>query len=281
MSVWRGKVAIITGGASGIGAAFARALAAAGADVVVADRQLELAEELAAEIKGHALELDVRDFGAMKRVVDETVARAGRVDLFFNNAGIAAGGEMDVYTLADWDDLIDVNLKGVAYGVQAVYPVMIKQRSGHIINTASMAGLVTSIAQGAYTTTKHAVVGLSKALRVEARHHNVRVSVLCPGVIRTPILSGGRYGHMNLGNGLSADQLTAVWERLWPMDVDVFARKALRAIAADRAIIVFPRWWKLAWYMERLSPWLMMKLAEVGARKFRRELAGISAQKRS
>jgi NADP-dependent 3-hydroxy acid dehydrogenase YdfG len=105
----------------------------------------------------------------------------GRIDYLFNNAGIGIGGEVDSFTLHDWSDIIDVNLRGVVHGIQAVYPIMIRQRCGHIVNTASMAALITTVGQAGYTATKHAVVGLSKALRVEAEHHGVQVSVLCPG----------------------------------------------------------------------------------------------------
>ncbi|MGB8331491.1 MAG: SDR family NAD(P)-dependent oxidoreductase, partial [Polyangiales bacterium] len=141
------KTAFITGGASGIGRAFAEELAEQGAAVILADRQIELAEDVATAIRqaggqATAQELDVRDPAQFQRVVDDTVARMGRVDYFFNNAGIGVGGEIATYTLADWDDVLDVNVRGVAHGIQAVYPVMRAQRSGHIINTASIAGLL-------------------------------------------------------------------------------------------------------------------------------------------
>jgi NAD(P)-dependent dehydrogenase (short-subunit alcohol dehydrogenase family) len=273
-----GKTALISGGASGIGAAFARQLAAHGAKVVIADRQLALAEELAAELRQAggqvtAVELDVRDFDAWKRVADAI----GRIDLFFNNAGIVVGGEMSGYQRRDWDDVIDVNLRGVVYGIQTIYPRMVAQGAGHIINTASMAGLIAAIGQGAYTTTKHAVVGLSKALRAEGSLHGVRVSVLCPGVIRTPILSYGKYGRVGF-EGVTPEKMNKLWERTFPMDVDVFARRALGAIACGKAIIVLPRWWKIAWYLERISPWLSLTLAAMGMRKMRRELAAMSAR---
>jgi NADP-dependent 3-hydroxy acid dehydrogenase YdfG len=268
----RGRSALISGGASGIGAAMAKLLTALGADVTIADRQLELAQKVAGELGATAVELDVRDADAWKRAVEGVVARRGRIDLFFNNAGIAMGGEMGSYSQKDWDDVVDVNLKGVIYGVHTVYPLMVAQKSGHIINTASMAGLLSSVAQAPYTATKHAVVGLSKGLRIEARDHGVRVSVLCPGVVRTPILSGGRYGRPLLP-GVSVEESRKMWEQLRPLDPDVFARKALKAVAADKAIIVLPRFWKLAWYIERLSPWLMMKLGEIGIRDLRKRLA--------
>jgi NAD(P)-dependent dehydrogenase (short-subunit alcohol dehydrogenase family) len=275
-SEYSGKVAIITGGASGIGAAIAREIARAGAEVVLADRQLALATSVASTIregggKATAVELDVRSPPSMTRVVEETVARLGAVHYFFNNAGIGIGGEVDSYEPRDWDDVFDVNLRGVAYGIQAVYPVMIRQGAGHIINTASVAGLLPSPGQGGYTATKHAVVGLSRALRIEARRHGVRVSALCPGVIRTPILTGGKYGRLNV-EGLSEQKALGMWQKLRPMDADVFARKVARAVARNEAIIVVPGWWKALWYLDRISPALTAKLAEAAFARMRAEL---------
>lgn len=272
------RVAIVTGGASGIGRALAGALGARGFQVVVADRQIELSEEAATAIRerggsASAARLDVRVFGEVEQLIRETFEASGRIDLLFNNAGIGVGGEIRDYTLADWEDVFDVNLRGVVHGVLAAYPSMIRQGFGHIVNTASMAGLITTPMSGSYTATKHAVVGLSKALRVEARTYGVRVSVLCPGVIRTPILRGGRYGRVNLP--VSEQESEERFERLRPMDVDRFAEKALRSVFRNQAIIVFPRWWKLWWYVERISPPLGMRFAEAfleGARRDLREL---------
>ena len=195
-----GKIAFVTGGASGIGAALATKLVDEGAEVWIADRQVGRAQELAQRLnnsgggKAHPIELDVRSYPSLEQAVAKAVQQSGRIDYLFNNAGIGVGGEIDSYTLDDWDDVIDVNLRGVVHGIQAVYPIMIRQHSGHIVNTASMAGLITTPGQAAYTATKHAVVAISKTLRLEAARHGVQVSVLCPGVIRTPILMGGQYG---------------------------------------------------------------------------------------
>lgn len=273
---YQGKVAIITGGASGIGAAIAKHIARSGARVVLADRQVALAETIAASIRANggdavATELDVRDLASMKRVVADTVARWGGVHLFFNNAGIGVGGEAAAYEAQDWDDTFDVNLRGVAYGIQAVYPVMIQQGTGHIINTASVAGLLPSPLHVAYSATKHAVVGLSKALRVEAKHLGVSVSVLCPGVIRTSILTGGKYGRINT-EGLTEKKLNEFWERLRPMDADVFARKVAAAVARNQPIIVVPAWWKILWSLDRLSPTLSLWLMDLGYVRTRKEL---------
>jgi short-subunit dehydrogenase len=165
---------------------------------------------------------------------------------------------------------VDVNLRGVINGVQAAYPIMIKQGFGHIVNTASMAGLIPSPAVIAYSTTKHAIVGLSKSLRAEAASVGVYVSVLCPGVIRTPILEGGRYGRMS--TEIPPETMRQLWEKLRPMPADVFACKAINAIAKNKAIIVVPLWWKLFWWINRLSPSLGITLAERNFQKVQKRL---------
>lgn len=261
---YRNKVAIITGGASGIGAALAKHLGHEGARVVIADRQVELAESLAVAIRSNngtaiAMQLDVRERASMMHVISDTLARWGAVDYFFNNAGIGVGGPVSEHTHTDWDDVLGVNLHGVVHGIEAVYPVMIRQQSGHIVNTASMAGLVGSAGSAAYCATKHAVVGLSKALRVEAKRHNVHVSVLCPGAIRTPILQGGKYGHMHVNQ----KKLDAMWERLRPMAPELMAPKVAAAVLRNDMFIVVPSWWRLFWYLERLAPTLSLKLSEL------------------
>ncbi len=237
-----------------------------GAEVWIADRQIGLARELAHRLnsgggKAHAIELDVRNYSSFERAVADAVQHSGRIDYLFNNAGIGVAGEVDSYTLDDWNDVIDVNLRGVVHGIQAVYPVMIRQHSGHIVNTASMAGLVTTSGQAGYTATKHAVVAISKTMRLEAERHGVQVSVLCPGVIRTPILTGGRYGRTERA-GISDEQILEMWERLRPMAPEKFAERALRAVLRGDAVIVVPAWWKAWWYLERLSPALSMRVAK-------------------
>ncbi|HZC91700.1 MAG TPA: SDR family oxidoreductase [Mycobacterium sp.] len=266
-----GKIAFITGGASGIGAALCAKLVDEGAEVWIADRQIGPAQELAQRLnsgaaKAHAIELDVRNYPSFEAAVAEAVQESGRIDYLFNNAGIGVGGEIDSYTLDDWNDVFDVNLRGVVHGIQAVYPIMIRQHSGHIVNTASMAGLVTSPGQGSYTATKHAVVAISKALRVEAERHGVQVSVLCPGAIRTPILAMGKYGRYN---GVSDEQLLKFWEPFRPMAPEKFAERALRAVLRGDAIVVVPAWWKALWYLERLSPALSMRAARLTLKRMR------------
>lgn len=263
----RGKTALITGGASGIGRAIGEAMAERGATVVLADRQIDLAKEVAAAIcggggKAEAAELDVRDASAFVSLAKDVKERHGSIDYFFNNAGIGVGGEVADYDRAAWDDVLDVNVRGIVYGINAVYPIMVQQGSGHIINTASMAGLIPGPGMGSYTTSKHAVVGMSKGLRIEAQRHGVRVSALCPGVIRTPILTGGRYGR-SVGRKLAEDKMAELWERVRPMNVDAFALEVLKDVARDEPFIIVPRWWKAMWAVQRLSPklglWLMSR----------------------
>lgn len=279
-SAWSGQVVFITGGASGIGAALSAQLAAAGAQVWIADRQIDVARKLTQRLSGsgatvHAVELDVRDPEAFDRAIVSVVETSGRIDYLFNNAGIGIGGEVDTLSLADWTDVIDVNLRGVVHGVHAAYPTMIRQGSGHIVNTASMAGLVTTSAQAGYSATKHAVVALSKTMRVEGKTHGVRVSVLCPGVVRTPILTGGAYGH---NKSISREDQQKLGEALRPMDADDFARQALRAVLRNQAIIVVPRWWKALWYLERLSPALSMRAAATALDRTRQVQSAVPSQ---
>jgi NADP-dependent 3-hydroxy acid dehydrogenase YdfG len=275
-----GKVAFVTGGASGIGAALSTELVDKGAEVWIADRQIGVAEELAQRLndcgdgRAHAIELDVRGYPAFERAVAEAVHRSGRIDYLFNNAGIAISGEVDTYTLDDWNDVLDVNLRGVVHGIQAVYPIMIRQHAGHIVNTASFAGLVTSAGSVSYAATKHAVVALSNTFRLEAQRHGVRVSVLCPGVIRTPILTGGAYGRKL--TGVSDDEILDFWGASRPMAPERFAERALRAVLRGDGIIVVPTWWKAIWYLERLSPALSMRAARVPLKRIR-ELASTAS----
>jgi NAD(P)-dependent dehydrogenase (short-subunit alcohol dehydrogenase family) len=265
LRVFDAAIAVVTGGASGIGLALARGLVARGASVIVADRQAELARDQAARItaeggRAEAVELDVRDAPAFEACIAAVFQHHGRLDFLFNNAGIGVGGEALDYRVADWDDVIGVDLLGVAYGVQAAYGLLVRQGFGHIVNTASMAGLMPAPLTVSYGAAKHGVVGLSRSLRAEASHHGVRVSVLCPGVIRTPILAqGGHYGRM-LDSAPEGLQRMMV-QSTRPMDADLFAARCLPQIAANREIIIVPSWWKAIWYLNRLSPRLGTALA--------------------
>jgi short-subunit dehydrogenase len=210
----------------------------------------------------------------MEQLVQETVGRTVRLDYMFNNAGIAIGGNVNHFSIDDWNRIIDVNLRGVVNGIQAAYKMMMGQGFGHIINTASMAGLMYGPGNVAYTTTKHAVVGLSESLRAEAAQMGVRVSVICPGVVRTPILEGGgKYGKMLID--IPPEQVRRMFERLRPMSPNIFAEKVLNLVAKNKAIIIVPSWWKLFWWINRLSPSLGRFLAQKRFQKMQKELGMI------
>jgi len=273
--IFNEATAIVTGGASGIGRALAMELAKRGCEVVLADRQIRLAEEVASEIcasggKAKAQEIDVTDYSAVEQLVLETTARTGRLDYMLNNAGIGIGGNVRHYSIEEWNQTVDVNLPGVINGVQAAYQIMINQGFGHIVNTASMAGLIPSPGLVAYAATKHAVVGLSKSLRAEAASLGVYVSVLCPGVIHTPILEGGRYGRMLIE--IPPEKMRQLWKKLKPMPPDIFAYKAINAIAKNKAIIIIPSWWKLFWWINRMFPSMGINLAGKNFQKMQKQL---------
>jgi NAD(P)-dependent dehydrogenase (short-subunit alcohol dehydrogenase family) len=190
MSHWQGKTAVITGAGSGIGKGIALALARQKARLIVTDIELDAVKATAQECGGQAeaLQLDVRDAAAVSLCCDQVVKQHGRLDFMFNNAGLGIGGEVFEIPLVAWDRIIDVNIRGVVHGIHAAYPIMVKQRSGHIINTASLAGFGCVPLLSPYAMTKHAIVGLTKSLRLEAEAYGVRVSALCPSAIETPLL---------------------------------------------------------------------------------------------
>ena len=264
LRTFEGAVALVTGGASGIGAALGRELARRGAAVVLADRDSAEAEAEAGRVaaaggRAQARALDVRDAAAVDAAVADVFARHGRLDYLFNNAGIAVGGEAVDLRLEDWREAVEVNLMGVVHGVQAAWPRLAAQGFGHVVNTASMAAFLPTALAAPYGTTKSAVLGLSLALRLEGEPRGLRVSALCPGVIRTAILDGGRHGRLR--NFIPAATLAALNERLRPMDADLFAEKALDDVARDKGVIVHPRGWRVVRLLQSTCPWLVRALS--------------------
>ena len=258
MTYFSGKQAIVTGAGSGIGAALSRALVAAGADVLCTDIDADAAKRTANEAPGPGsatwARLDVTDAGAVQAAVDDVVARTGRLDLMVNNAGIVWGGDTELLTLDQWNAIIDVNIRGVVHGVAAAYPVMIRQKQGHIVNTASMAGLVPAGRLTSYAMTKHAVVGLSLALRSEAAVHGVDVLAVCPGAVETPILDKGAVGDFE-GRSFF---LTGMRSQTG-YHPDRLAQDVLRAIEKKKGILVVPRIAYGGWLFVRLAPGLMQR----------------------
>ena len=192
-----GKVAFITGGARGIGLGIARVFARSGAKLALADIDQASLDTAKAELSKltavEAFKLDVRDRVAYARVADETESRLGPVSILCNNAGVAGGQHVTRLTYEYWDWVIGINLYGVINGIQTFLPRMLKRGDGgHIVNTASGAGLAATSSGLLYTTSKYAVVGLSESLRDSLAPLKIGVSVLCPGPVNTQILSNSR-----------------------------------------------------------------------------------------
>ncbi|HQR78846.1 MAG TPA: SDR family NAD(P)-dependent oxidoreductase [Actinomycetota bacterium] len=268
-------IVLITGGGSGIGAEAGVQFADRGDTVILADIDSDAADSIAAQIvasggKAESATLDVRDGKAFSALVSRIVADHGRIDLIMNNAGIGVGGPIEDLTAEHWQRIVDVNIIGVVNGVRAVYPHMIAQGDGHIVNTASLAGLVPSPMLAAYSMTKHAVVGLSLSLRPEAERYGIRVTALCPGPTETPILDSRGPSDLPAHDGVSArDLLTKAAGSIYPVE-DLVA-DLLAGIAANKACIVAPQRARLAWWLHRLLPSLLENNARRLADWARRE----------
>jgi NAD(P)-dependent dehydrogenase (short-subunit alcohol dehydrogenase family) len=206
MDTFAAKVAIVTGGGSGIGAALCRELARRGAQVVVADINGEDAARVAAAIAGNggratASTLDVTREQDVRRLVEATATAHGGADYLFNNAGIGLGGDARDLSLDHWRRVLDVDLYGVVHGVLAAYPIMARQGSGHIVNTSSAAAFFPNPGNAPYCTAKHAIVGLSLSLRLEGADLGVKVNCVCPGFVRTNIYQNAGVVNMSLPAG--------------------------------------------------------------------------------
>jgi len=275
-----GATAIVTGGASGIGQAVASALLAHGASVVLADIDQHQAEATARDLGARsgasagqvtAEQLDVRDPVAFADLVERVASAYVHIDYLFNNAGIAVGGDAKDLTLDHWDRVIDVNLRGVVHGVAAVYPRMVRQGSGHIVNTASLAGLIPSPTLTPYATTKHAVVGLSTSLRAEAAAYGVKVTAICPGFVDTPMLDRVNVGLPSTGSGEPGRDLLG---RLpgKPYPPDALAADILAGVARNRALVVAPASARAVWRAYRASPAVVLGVAATASPRILRRL---------
>jgi len=249
------RVAIVTGGASGIGKALCEELVRRGAIVVVADIHYAEAQSVAASIaarggRASATRLDVRQAPDVQALVDLTAKDHGRLDFMFNNAGIGVGGEIRELTLDHWRAAVEINLMGVIHGVAAAYPVMLRQGMGHIVNIASLAGLIPAPGFGPYAATKAAVVSLTSVLRAEGESFGVRASVVCPGFVRTAIFEHAI--------GVKADKEELINKIGMPfMPADDAARRILRGVERNQGVIVFPLSARLVWRLTQCIPRLV------------------------
>lgn len=187
-----GKVVVITGASSGLGEAAARLLSAQEASVVLGARRAERIQALADELnssggKALAVTTDVTDREQVKALVEAAVANYGRIDVIINNAGLMPQSPLERLKIDEWDRMIDVNIKGVLYGIAAVLPYMKEQKSGHIINVSSVAGHKVRSGGAVYSATKHAVRVISEGLRQEVKPYNIRTTIISPGAVATEL----------------------------------------------------------------------------------------------
>jgi len=259
MNIFNDKVIIVTGAASGIGQALSEELCRRGAHVVLTDWKEEKVCSVADAVPatcGHAssVYLDVTDFDAVKALVDDTVKKYGRLDYLFNNAGIAVGGEVRDIGIDAWRKVLDVNLNGVVHGVASAYPIMVKQGFGHIINTASIEGLVAFPGTASYVASKHAVVGLSNSLRLEGEDIGVKVSVVCPGHIKTAIFNDSEM--VNIDRKKVLEYLAKI-PGITPAEC---AKVILKGVEKNKGVIVVTALAKFLYLLQRISPGLAFKL---------------------
>jgi NADP-dependent 3-hydroxy acid dehydrogenase YdfG len=187
-----GKVVVITGASSGLGEATARLLAENGAVVVLGARREDRIQTLANEItsqggKALAIVTDVTQHEQVKKLVDAAVEKYGRIDVMINNAGLMPLSPLERLKIDDWNQVIDVNIKGVLYGIAAALPYMKQQKSGHFINVSSVAGHKVRPGGAVYSATKHAVLAISEGLRQEVKPYNIRTTVISPGAVATEL----------------------------------------------------------------------------------------------
>jgi NAD(P)-dependent dehydrogenase (short-subunit alcohol dehydrogenase family) len=255
MKPFEGKVAIVTGGGSGIGQALCEELAHRGSMVVVADINDDCAQQVATAItqrggRAYAAHINVSKKEEVRQLVAETVSAYGHLDYLFNNAGIVIGGDARDLTSEQWHRVLDVNFYGALYGTLAAYSVMLKQGSGHIVNTASAAGLLPGPGNAPYSASKHAIVGLSLSLRFEAADLGVKVSVICPGFVRTNISQS-----MVLANAARQQFLARLPFHM--MKAEHAAHAILGGVLRNQAIIVFPTSMRWIWRLYRAFPHLL------------------------
>jgi NAD(P)-dependent dehydrogenase (short-subunit alcohol dehydrogenase family) len=268
-----GKVAVVTGAGSGIGCATALLLGNLGAKVHVADLNETSARVVAADIDsqgGRATthHVDVSDPASVERLANAVYDEDGAVDILHNNAGVGHGGPVEDTSLEEWQRVLGVNLMGVVHGIHFFLPRMLAQgRPAHIVNTASMAGLVPVAEMAPYTTSKHAVVGLSESLNAELSPRGIHVSAICPGFIDTGIVAAS---HLQGGAAAQRSKVEAFYKR-FGSSPDVVADAVVDAIRKKKLIRIVPRHHvALSWALRRISP----RLAQGGARAGQRFTRG-------
>jgi NAD(P)-dependent dehydrogenase (short-subunit alcohol dehydrogenase family) len=269
MDYFKNKVAIVTGGASGLGLALCEELGKRGAKVVPVDINQEGAQKVAStitDVGGEAIYayLDVTLYENVERIVKDIVNKYGHLDLMFNNAGTAIQGETRDLTVHHWRNAIDVNLLGVIYCAISAYSVMEKQGGGQIVNISSLAGLIPIPKEIPYCTSKWAIVGFSNSLRVEGADLGIKVNLVCPGMMQTPI-----HESTSLVN-VEKDKLTQPMPKKYYTNPAKAAKVILRGVEQNKSIIIFPFYARLIWWLYRFNPSVFQFVFRKMIRDFRK-----------
>ncbi|MSP41836.1 MAG: SDR family NAD(P)-dependent oxidoreductase [Alphaproteobacteria bacterium] len=239
----KGKVAFITGGASGMGLGMARAFSDAGMKIMIADIEAGPAQRAVDELKarGHdaaCLQVDVTNLEAMQAAAKKTVGHFGKVHVLCNNAGIAVGGKSETASMRNWHWVMDVNLWGVVHGLQAFVPLILAHgEGGHVVNTASMAGIYGVRGTGPYNASKFAVVGMTETMMAEHRKSGLGVSLLCPGVVNTNLSSSVRNRPEQYGGAVTGEKGATIGSLAAGLNPDIVGKLVLEAILDDQPYI--------------------------------------------
>lgn len=269
----KGKIVVVTGAASGIGRATARAFTALGSRVHACDVDEAGLAALAAEgacVATRRVDVSVRD--EVRALAEHVEGAEGRVDVLVNNAGVGLAGGILETTLDDWDWIVSINLWGVVHGCHFFAPGMAARKRGHIVNISSVLGFVAAPGTVAYSTTKFGVLGLSEAIRAELADHGVGVTAVCPGIIDTRIIHTGRFRPRTRDPLTEKEKVVALWKKRSHPPEKV-ARAVVDAVEKNRAVVpVTPEAWAL-YYAKRAAPGLG---AAVGRAVSRRRSAASS-----
>ncbi len=268
LEIFNGKIAVVTGAASGLGRGFCTRMAENGATIVAADVNIEGARETVAQIEAaggsaEAAHTDVTDYDQVRSLIEDAAAKYGRIDYVFNNAGIAVSGPVEEIPIEDWQKILAINLNGVVYGTSVAYGIMVAQGFGHIVNTASLAGLIPAPLLAPYSTTKFAVVGLCDAMQLEAKSKNVTVTALCPGFI-----DSGIYDASLMSGGMEVEQ-TKAWIPI--MDAEKGVEKLLRGVADGKRVVTLPAYARFFSFGYRSTPRVAIGIGRAIARRLEKK----------
>jgi len=262
------KVIVITGGGAGLGQALAIEMAHHNARIFVLDINKNWAKETSEMIlqnggKASYYQVDVTDFEQLSDIIEKIYKTEGKIDILINNAGISVTGEVRDMHLKHWSKAINLNLMGVIHGITIVYPKMVKQGFGQIVNIASMAGLAPVPFISPYVTSKYAVVGLSRSLRLEAQGLGVKVNLVCPGRLNTSILD-----HSMMVNVDKKKLQSNVPFNAMPLTKAV--NKILKGIVINKSLIIFPPYVRWLWLADRYFPLILKPFYRYSIKQFRK-----------